>query len=78
MPEHSAVRRQVLHAALAATVPLAVPGMARAVPAPLVVGGLPVTCNLTLPVTCVAKAAALRQGGGQPVGFEYAKYSGWA
>ena len=34
---------------------------------PLVVGGLPVTCNLTLPVACVARA-------GQ---FEYSKYSGW-
>ena len=72
-------RRQVLQAALAATLPLAVPALARAAtPAPLVVGGLPVTCNLTLPVTCVAKAASLKLGGGQPVGFEYAKYSGWA
>jgi len=34
----------------------------------LIVGGLPVTCNLTLPVACVARA------GGQ---FEYSKYNGW-
>jgi NitT/TauT family transport system substrate-binding protein len=34
----------------------------------LVVGGLPVTCNLTLPVACVAA------GGGR---YEYSKYSGW-
>ena len=27
---------------------------------PLVVGGLPVTCNLTLPVACVAKDATLK------------------
>ncbi|HEY0488461.1 MAG TPA: ABC transporter substrate-binding protein [Telluria sp.] len=70
-----------MRAALAAALPLAVPSLAHArVPAaaPLVVGGLPVTCNLTLPVTCVAKAASLQRGGGQPVGFEYAKYSGWA
>src|SRR5689334_5008227 len=40
---------------------------------PLVVGGLPVTCNLTLPVACSARAAA--QGGQRP--FEYSKYSGW-
>ncbi len=70
-------RRQVMRAALAGALPLAVPSLARATPSPLVVGGLPVTCNLTLPVTCAAKAAALRLGGGQPAGFEYAKYSGW-
>ena len=29
---------------------------------PLVVGGLPVTCNLTLPVACVAKDAAIKAG----------------
>ncbi len=71
-------RRQLIRAGLAAALPLAVPALARSAPAPLVVGGLPVTCNLTLPVACVAKAAAMKQGGGQPVGFEYAKYSGWA
>jgi NitT/TauT family transport system substrate-binding protein len=47
--------------------------------APLVVGGLPVTCNLTLPVACVSKArsnAALPAG--QPrFEFQYSKYSGW-
>jgi NitT/TauT family transport system substrate-binding protein len=35
---------------------------------PLVVGGLPVTCNLTLPVACAAAADGR---------FEYSKYSGW-
>ena len=40
----------------------------------LVVGGLPVTCNLTLPVACAAKAASA--GPGAPR-FEYSKYSGW-
>ncbi len=43
---------------------------------PLVVGGLPVTCNLTLPVACVARANA-PQGAGQGMTFEYSKYSGW-
>jgi NitT/TauT family transport system substrate-binding protein len=47
--------------------------------APLVVGGLPVTCNLTLPVACVSKArsnAALSAG--QPrFEYQYSKYSGW-
>ena len=40
----------------------------------LVVGGLPVTCNLTLPVACAARAKAT---GGQGLGFEFSKYSGW-
>ncbi|HET8931930.1 MAG TPA: ABC transporter substrate-binding protein [Polyangiales bacterium] len=39
---------------------------------PLLVGGLPVTCNLTLPIACSARAAAKS---GTP--FEYSKYSGW-
>ena len=41
--------------------------------APLIVGGLPVTCNLTLPVACVARA---KKAGGKPV-FTYNKFSGW-
>lgn len=38
---------------------------------PLQVGGLPVTCNLTLPVACMSSAT--------PTGlvFEYNKYNGW-
>ncbi|HEY1090230.1 MAG TPA: ABC transporter substrate-binding protein [Burkholderiaceae bacterium] len=56
-------RRQLLGAALASAVP-----QAFAAQKPLLVGGLPVTCNLTLPVACVAR------GGGV---FEYSKYNGW-
>lgn len=51
----------------------------RAEAKPLVVGGLAVTCNLTLPVACAAKEAEKRGGQAdrsQP-GFEYRKYSGW-
>ena len=46
---------------------------------PLLVGGLPVTCNLTLPVACVAKAAAnaADKSGAPQFEFEYSKYSGW-
>jgi NitT/TauT family transport system substrate-binding protein len=45
---------------------------------PLVVGGLPVTCNLTLPVACVAKDAAIKAGTAKnDFRFEYSKYSGW-
>lgn len=42
----------------------------------LVVGGLPVTCNLTLPVACEARAAANNASAAQ-FAFEYSKYSGW-
>lgn len=41
----------------------------------LVVGGLPVTCNLTLPVACVAQAKTATAG--QSPAFQYSKYSGW-
>jgi len=41
----------------------------------LVVGGLPVTCNLTLPVACVAQAQTVAAG--QSPAFQYSKYSGW-
>ena len=45
---------------------------------PLVVGGLPVTCNLTLPVACVGKEAAIKGGTAKNAfRFEYSKYSGW-
>jgi len=49
----------------------------------LQVGGLPVTCNLTLPIACVAKAASLSAGkqapanSAQTISFEYSKYNGW-
>jgi NitT/TauT family transport system substrate-binding protein len=46
---------------------------------PLVVGGLPVTCNLTLPVACAAKDASNRAAapGAPRQSFAYSKYSGW-
>ena len=44
----------------------------------LQVGGLPVTCNLTLPVACTAKAASNLAGtGDNRFEFQYSKYSGW-
>ena len=55
-------RRQLLGTALAGA---ALPAVAAA--KPLIVGGLPVTCNLTLPVACVASGNA----------FQYSKYNGW-
>jgi NitT/TauT family transport system substrate-binding protein len=44
---------------------------------PLVVGGLPVTCNLTLPIACVARGLSLKNGTSKGMPFEYQKFSGW-
>src|SRR5688572_12628711 len=46
----------------------------------LTVGGLPVTCNLTLPIACLARALdkeAGTNGNGSRPTFEYARYNGW-
>jgi NitT/TauT family transport system substrate-binding protein len=72
-------RRQLLQCALGAALP-ALPWVAPAATTkPLLVGGLPVTCNLTLPVACVARATAngAAKGGGPLFEFEYSKYNGW-
>ena len=65
-------RRSLLIGAAAATLPFV--RNAAAAPAPLVVGGLAVTCNLTLPVACTARAADASASAGL---FEYSKYNGW-
>jgi len=72
-------RRQVLAGALAAALPGLAPPVSAAAAKPLLVGGLPVTCNLTLPVACVAKAAAnaADKSGAPQFEFEYSKYNGW-
>jgi len=68
-------RRQLLRGVLASALPaLGLPAAAAA--GPLVVGGLPVTCNLTLPVACVARATA-NKAASSPFEFEYSKYNGW-
>jgi NitT/TauT family transport system substrate-binding protein len=79
MSFHPLTRRQAIQGLAAATLPLGFVGCASRNPNSLVVGGLPVTCNLTLPVACVGKATA---NGSAPEGaprfeFEYAKYNGW-
>ena len=78
-PRHRVDRRQVLRGALAAAALPAIALPASAAAKPLVVGGLPVTCNLTLPVACVARAAAngADKSGAPQFEFEYSKYSGW-
>ena len=75
----SATRRQILlHSAAALGLTLLSRPTAAA-PAPLLVGGLPVTCNLTLPVACVAKAVENNadKRGGPKFDYEYSKYNGW-
>jgi NitT/TauT family transport system substrate-binding protein len=76
----SSMRRQLLGGLLSAAVPalpLVLPSRVSAAESPLLVGGLAVTCNLTLPIACVAKTAAAGKPGTLPRGFEYSKYNGW-
>ena len=71
LPSSNLDRRQLLlrGAVAAASLPaLSLPATAAAASGPLLVGGLPVTCNLTLPVACVARGSNV---------FEYSKYNGW-
>jgi NitT/TauT family transport system substrate-binding protein len=60
-------RRQLILGAAGAALGAGLPWALAQAPKPLVVGGLPVTCNLTLPVSCKASGGL----------FEYSKYSGW-
>jgi NitT/TauT family transport system substrate-binding protein len=72
-------RRQLLQGVAGMAVSgLALPASAASANS-LVVGGLPVTCNLTLPVVCAAKAQsnAADKSGGPKYEFEYSKYNGW-
>jgi NitT/TauT family transport system substrate-binding protein len=71
-------RRQLLQAALAATLPFGLIACGRK-DGPLQVGGLPVTCNLTLPVACMARDAANRTAaaGSPAFHYEYSKFNGW-
>ncbi|HEV8692384.1 MAG TPA: ABC transporter substrate-binding protein [Ideonella sp.] len=72
-------RRRLLRGALATAWPLSMAAPAWAANKPLQVGGLPVTCNLTLPVACVARqtANAADPSGAPKFEFEYSKYNGW-
>jgi NitT/TauT family transport system substrate-binding protein len=72
-------RRHVIQSLAACALPLGTVACTKKNANSLVVGGLPVTCNLTLPVACVAKATV---NGTAPAGdprfeFEYNKYNGW-
>jgi len=69
-------RRQILEAAGAALLAAGSRSNAQA-PKPLLVGGLPVTCNLTLPVACAASSADKGAPAKSGALFEFSKYSGW-
>ena len=64
---------------MAAALPLGAFGCTARNSNALIVGGLPVTCNLTLPVACVGKAIANRAAAADApkFEFEYNKYNGW-
>src|SRR6202521_797052 len=74
-------RRLVLQRALAAALPIGALSCTNKgrQQHTLIVGGLPVTCNLTLPVACVARAAinAADKTGAPRFEYEYSKYNGW-
>lgn len=72
-------RRRLLKAAAATTLPWSLLSCAGDKDAPLQVGGLPVTCNLTLPVACVARESVNQQlpADAPRFRYEYSKYSGW-
>jgi NitT/TauT family transport system substrate-binding protein len=72
-------RRQVIQSLAACALPLGMVACTKKNANSLVVGGLPVTCNLTLPVACVAKATTNgTASAGEPrFEFEYNKYNGW-
>jgi NitT/TauT family transport system substrate-binding protein len=69
----------VLRGLVAAALPLGAVSCDASKTTSLQVGGLPVTCNLTLPVACVAQTAAVGAvtTGSAPFRYEFAKYSGW-
>jgi NitT/TauT family transport system substrate-binding protein len=69
-------RRKLLQGLAACTLPPASLA-ALAAPKPLVVGGLPVTCNLTLPIACTARSTTNKATGNTAFQFEYSKYNGW-
>jgi NitT/TauT family transport system substrate-binding protein len=64
---------------MAAALPLGPAACTKQNPNALVVGGLAVTCNLTLPIACVARATtnATAAAGTTKFEYEYSKYSGW-
>jgi NitT/TauT family transport system substrate-binding protein len=72
-------RRQLLQGLVATALPFAISSCSSGGGQNeiLQVGGLPVTCNLTLPVACVSRETANKTGGQSQFRYQYSKYSGW-
>lgn len=71
-------RRELLKAACLPVLPFALAGCGGAGNGAVQVGGLPVTCNLTLPVACTARELAnAASGEAATFAYEYLKFSGW-
>jgi len=72
-------RRTLLQGLATLTLPLGVAGCGRTKPNSLIVGGLAVTCNLTLPIACVGKGTVNQSlpAGAPRFEYEYSKYNGW-
>src|SRR5579872_5576303 len=79
MGPDSVSRRDALRGLAATALPLGLLGCSSKKSDALVVGGLPVTCNLTLPVACVGKSTVNRSlAPGTPrFEYEYSKFNGW-
>ena len=77
-PDRRRLLRACGGAGLAAALPAALlPSPARAAADPVEVGGLAVTCNLTLPIACSARAALNQKSGSSQLAYEYSKFNGW-
>jgi NitT/TauT family transport system substrate-binding protein len=72
-------RRRVIQSLAASALPLGTLACTQKKADHLIVGGLAVTCNLTLPVACVAKTQinSAAPAGSPKFEFEYSKYHGW-
>jgi NitT/TauT family transport system substrate-binding protein len=72
-------RRAVLRGLAAAAVPFGASSCSKGGSGALMVGGLPVTCNLTLPVACVAKSVSNKAAptAARKYEYQYSKYNGW-
>jgi NitT/TauT family transport system substrate-binding protein len=81
LDEQGQRRRQLMLGALAGATAATLPfgglaGCAADKNAPLQVGGLPVTCNLTLPVACTARNLENNRQA-SAFHYEYSKFNGW-
>ena len=79
MSRYLVSRRSVIQSLAASALPLGTLACTQTKADHLVVGGLAVTCNLTLPVACVAKEQinSAAPAGSPKFEFEYSKYHGW-